>query len=273
MSETNAYHVSDNAAEMYQANMVRYMFMPWGERMLSLAAVQPGEHVLDVACGTGVVTRLAAIAAGRSGAVTGADVNPAMLAVAGALEPVDGAPITWIEADAGDMPVADESFDVALCQQGIQFFGDPGAGLREMRRALRPRGRVVVTVWRPLHFQPGHAAVAEMVEEFVGPKAGASRRAPYSFGGRETLRPLFESAGFGHVRIRIDTILLRFPSAEGMVQSMMAGTPLSAFMANAGPDTVASVIGGVEDRLRDFEVDDGLAVPMQCWAVTGQAAR
>ena len=100
MSETNAYHVSDNAAEMYQANMVRYMFMPWGERMLSLAAVQPGEHVLDVACGTGVVTRLAAIAAGRSGAVTGVDVNPAMLAVAGAIEPVDGAPITWIEADA-----------------------------------------------------------------------------------------------------------------------------------------------------------------------------
>lgn len=271
MNESNKYHLGGSAAEMYQANMVRHMFAPWADRLMEVAAIQPGERVLDVACGTGVVARAAAIAAGRSGAVTGLDVNSAMLEVAAKLEPVDGAAIEWVKSNAGDMPLPDGEFDVALCQQGIQFFDERAASIREIRRVLRPNGRVVFTVWRPLQYAPGHEAIADVVEEFVGPEAAAVRRAPYQMGGREVLRPLMEDAGFEHVKLRIDTIIIRFESAEHMVRCLIAGTPLSAFMADAEPETVGAVVTAMEKRLDDYVDDDGLAIPMQIWCITARA--
>src|SRR5688572_3238774 len=124
--------VGNQAAERYQRDLVPAMFADWTPRLVDAARVQAGEHVLDVACGTGVVARLAAARVGSQGRVVALDVNSGMLSVAGSLPAIAGASIEWCEASALDMPLPDQSFDVVLCQQGVQQFPDRPRALREM---------------------------------------------------------------------------------------------------------------------------------------------
>ena len=125
----------------------------WAEDLVRRAQLRTGELVLDVACGTGVVARLAATKV-RPGQVTGLDLNAGMLAVARSL-PNEGAPISWTEGSALDMKFPSGRFDVVLCQQGLQFFPDQPAALREMRRVLREGGRAALSVYSPIEQTPG----------------------------------------------------------------------------------------------------------------------
>lgn len=119
---------------------------PWVRRLVDVAALRPADHVLDVACGTGFVARKAAEHVGTGGRVVGIDLNTGMIEAARAT--ADGRDtIEWRTGDAAALPFADASFDVVLCQQGVQFFPDRLQGLREMNRVLRQGGRLAFTVW------------------------------------------------------------------------------------------------------------------------------
>src|SRR5436853_314651 len=130
------WQLDGSAPELYQKYLVPAITQKWAEDLVSRAQPCAGEHVLDIACGTGVVARLAAARMVR-GHVTGLDLNKGMLAVAHAV-PSEGAPIDWIEGSALDLPFPGESFDLVLCQLGVQFFPDRRLALREMRRVLSP---------------------------------------------------------------------------------------------------------------------------------------
>ncbi len=138
MPEREQWQVMGNAAEIYQRALVPAIFGPWAPRVVELAGLRPGERVLDVACGTGVVARLAAEAVGADGRVAALDMNPGMLAVAAAV-PAKGAAIEWIEGSAEALPFADAGFDAVCCQLGLQFPDREGA-LHEMARVAVPGG-------------------------------------------------------------------------------------------------------------------------------------
>ncbi len=137
-----------NAAENYERYFVPTIGIPFATALLEAAGLHRGERVLDVACGTGVVTRLAAEQVGSSGAVAGLDINPAMLAVARSVSS-SGAAIEWHEASAESLPLADGSFDVVLSSLGLQFVPDKASALREMRRVLAPGGRLAIATVGP----------------------------------------------------------------------------------------------------------------------------
>jgi SAM-dependent methyltransferase len=141
------WQVAGNAAQAYEQRLVPAIFAAWAPRVLALAAPAPGQRLLDVACGTGVVAGLAAERLGPAGQVAGLDLNPGMLAVA-ASRPVDGAPTGWVQASAGRLPFPDGSFQVICCQAGLQFLPDRPAALAEMARVLAPGGRLAALVWR-----------------------------------------------------------------------------------------------------------------------------
>ena len=123
-----------SAPENYQRYFVPAIGGPFAADLIAEAALRSGERVLDVACGTGVVARLAAERVGPGGTVAALDLNPAMLSVARSL-PSTGAAIRWYETSAESIPLPDTAFDVVLCQLGLQFVADKSAALREMRRA------------------------------------------------------------------------------------------------------------------------------------------
>ena len=139
------WQLEGSAAELYQRYLVPLITSKWAEDLVDRAQLREGEDVLDVACGTGVVARLAArtVAPGR---VTGLDLNAGMLAVARSILN-EGAPVSWIGGSSLNLPFPSARFDVVLCQLGLQFFPDQPRALRELRRVARERGRVAVSVY------------------------------------------------------------------------------------------------------------------------------
>lgn len=260
--------VGGNAAEIYERHLVPAMFAPWAPRLVEVADIRPAEHVLDVACGTGVVTRLAAERVGGAGRVVGLDLNAAMLAVARSLPPAPGAHIDWCAASVLAMPLPDAAFDVVLCQQGLQQFPDRPAALGEMRRVLRSPGRLAASVWGRLERSPGMAALVEALERHVSGAAADNRRAPFALGDADELGSLVEAAGFRDVLVRSVVGSARFPSPAKLVEYQLAATPLST-LGGMTDRARAAVIQDVCAALQAYVDDDGFTFPMEAHLVVG----
>ena len=186
-----------NPAANYEHYFVPAIGAPLAQDLVELAALRPGERVVDVACGTGVVTRLAAERVGDA-AVAGVDVNPGMLEVARTA--AQDTAIEWHEASADALPLGDARFDVALCQMGLQFFPDRLAALRELRRVLRPGGRAVLNVPGPT--PPLLAVLERALGRHLGPEVAGDLRSRSSgvSDGREPAAPARPAAVRAHSR-------------------------------------------------------------------------
>jgi ubiquinone/menaquinone biosynthesis C-methylase UbiE len=219
-----SFEAADIAAvQIYEDVLVPRLFTPWARLLLDGLDLQPGEAVLDVACGPGSVTRLAAIDVGRDGRVTGVDLSPAMLAIAQAKPVVPGtAPIEYHRAPADRLPVADADFDVAICQQGLQFFSNRAAALAEMRRALRAGGRIGIAVWAEIHQTPAFAALEDAIRDVVGDElAERYRDGPWGMPDADELRNLLEESGFDDVRVARHALPLSFECAAQLGSTLV----------------------------------------------------
>lgn len=197
--------------EIYEQVLVGRLFAPWVEPLLGDVDLGPGDRVLDIACGTGIVARLAKERLGATGTVVGVDLNPQMLAVARRLAPT----IDWREGDANVLPLRDEEeFDVVLCQQGFQFFPDRAAGAREMHRALVKGGRLGVSTWRPDEEFPVLRQLRGIAERHLGPIA--DRR--HGLGEAGPLEAVLREVGFHDVRSTHFSRTIRFDDGSVFVR-------------------------------------------------------
>ena len=263
------WQVAGSAAQVYERELVPAIFGPWAPQVVGLAAPAAGERVLDAACGTGVVARLAAERVGPTGRVVGFDLNPGMLVVARSL-PVAGVPIGWVQATAGRLPFPDGSFEVVCCQLGLQFFPDRSAALAEMARVLVAGGRLAVMVWRSIDHSPGFAVLAEALDRHVGPAAGTLMRAPFGLGEEGALGGLVAGAGFGEVTVDRQAGVVRFGSARELVVAYGAGSPLAGPIGAAGPAAQAGLVAEVQAALEGWQGTAGLAFPIEALLVRGR---
>ena len=252
----------EGTASAYEKYLVPAFFAGCAERLLDFAGVEPGDRVLDVATGTGVVARLAAARAGAEGEVTGTDVNPGMLAAAAAAAP-DG--VRWMRADAASLPFPDRAFNLVTCQQGLQFLTDRPAALTEMRRVLAPGGRVALAVWRGIEVNPAFVAVVDVLDRYVGTDAGMILRDPFAGPDRADLHRLLTTAGFRGVRVRIGIVDVRFPSASEFLRREVVSTPLSEPMKGLDGARHGEMVAELERTLAPYTDDEGIAFPLQTW--------
>jgi ubiquinone/menaquinone biosynthesis C-methylase UbiE len=260
------WQVTGNAAETYERALVPAVFAPWAPHVVALADPQTGERVLDIACGTGLIARLAAERVGRTGNVTGLDLNPGMLSFAASItspDPATSAPITWREASATNMPLPDAAFDVVYCQLGLQFFPDRPAAMREMYRVLVPGGRLGLMVWQGIQYSPAFGALAAALARHVSTEAAGIMRAPFGLAEAEQLRALVAAEGFRDIAIQSVAGTVRFPSISRFVQDYVRGSPLSGHVAKVSDDARAALVSEVGDELTPYVAGDALTFPIK----------
>jgi ubiquinone/menaquinone biosynthesis C-methylase UbiE len=265
MSQQAQWQVVGSAPEVYERELVPAVFGVWAPILVELAQPRPSERILDVACGTGVVARIAATRVGPSGTVVGIDLNPGMLSVARSVVSPDsrsGGQLQWQEASADKLPFRDGSFNVVYCQLGLQFFADRPAALREMRRVLGPEGRLALMVWNGIHESPGFAVLADALQRHVGRAAIAIMRAPFGLSNADELEALVRATGFQDVAIQQRSGTVRFPTVERFVLSYVAGSPLAGPVSQADAAARAALITDVRNALGKFTSNDKLALPI-----------
>ncbi|MET4222047.1 ubiquinone/menaquinone biosynthesis C-methylase UbiE [Bradyrhizobium sp. LB7.2] len=265
MSQQAQWQVVGSAPEVYERELVPAVFGVWAPILVELAQPRPSERILDVACGTGVVARIAATRVGPSGTVVGIDLNPGMLSVARSVVSPDsrsGGQLQWQEASADKLPFRDGSFNVVYCQLGLQFFADRPAALREMRRVLGPEGRLALMVWNGIHESPGFAVLADALQRHVGRAAVAIMRAPFGLSNADELEALVRATGFQDVAIQQRSGTVRFPTVERFVLSYVAGSPLAGPVSQADAAARAALITDVRNALGKFTSNDELAFPI-----------
>ena len=265
---STGWQLDRSAPEAYERYLVPPIFVSWADRLVDRTGVGNGDHVLDVACGTGVVARRAATRVGETGSVVGLDLNEGMLEVAAQTANEEGLAIEWRDGDATDLPFAEGRFDVVCCQQALQFFDDPTAALEEMRRVCESDGRVAVSVWRPLEYHPGYVVLAEALERHVGEEAGAMMRSPFPAWDGAALRTLARGAGFSEVSVALEIDSVRYPSVEEFVRREAASSPLAESISVVDRDVRDALLSTVEDGLEAYTDDDGVIFPMESYVLT-----
>lgn len=251
----------------YERYFVPAIGAPLAADLLQLAALRPGERVLDVACGTGVVARLASRQVGELGSVVGLDVDPGMLAVARSAAPPDSA-IQWREARAEAMPLPGGSFDAVLCQMGLQFMQDRNAALSEMRRVLAHDGRLIFNLPGPTPRL--FTIMREALASHAGTEAAGFVDRVFSLHDPAEIRDLVDAAGLRHVSVRADTRALRLPSPEAFLWQYTSSTPLAAAVAHLDEDRRASIERDVVARWEGFVDDRALVLEVRVVVATAR---
>jgi ubiquinone/menaquinone biosynthesis C-methylase UbiE len=250
VSDHEHWQLDGSAPELYERYLVPAITSIWATDLIDRVGPKPGDSVLDIACGTGVVARLAAkrMATGR---VVGLDLNDGMLAVARSA-PIAGASIEWLQGSALGLPFDGRSFDLVLCQLGLQFFPDRPLALREMKRVLAPSGRVALSVYSAIERTPAASAFARALDQSLGKDASRIKRAEHIFPVADEVAVLVRSEGFEQVKVSTVTKHITFPSVFDYVRFQLVATPMANLLSNRNAVERESIIKAIASDTQSF---------------------
>jgi ubiquinone/menaquinone biosynthesis C-methylase UbiE len=266
MSSASYRDFTGSAAENYQRYFVPLIATPVSRDLLLAADLRPGERVLDVACGTGLISRLAAEQVGAAGTVTGVDIAPDMIEVAKTVQ--SPATVDWKVADATTLPIPDASIDVVLCQMGLMFMENRAAAVAEMRRALVPSGRIAInTPGRMPFFEQLERAIAE----HISPDLGGFVSAVFSMNDPDAVAALLRDAGLRDVSAEVSTCTLRLPAPAEFLWTYINLTPMAAFVNQAPEDAKSALEQQFVAGVQPYVVDGTTVVELPMVVATGRA--
>jgi ubiquinone/menaquinone biosynthesis C-methylase UbiE len=255
-----------SAAENYHRYFVPTIATAVSAELLRAANLKTGERVVDVACGTGLIVRLASEQVGPTGSVTGVDISPEMIGVARsvAAEPR----VEWHVADARELPFPDASYDVATCQMGLMFMEDRSAALAEMYRVVAPSGRVALNT--PGRIQPVFKHMEEAIVEHINPDLGVFVNAVFSMHEPQRHTSLLREAGFDNVAANETSATLRLPAPANFLWQYINLSPMASFVAQASEAARSAMEQQVVERWQPYVVDGGVVVEQPMIVATGR---
>ena len=238
------------------------------EVLRSAADVHPGDHVLDIGCGTGLTTRQAARAA-SGGSALGVDVSDVAIQTADRLAREEGLPnVTFVRADAQVHDFAQQRFDVAISRFGTMFFGDPVAAFTNVRRALRPTGRLVMMVWQARELNDWAAVIRDVLDA-AGPVVVSPEPDAFSLGDPRAATDILHTAGFTGVTFTDVAEPVYYgsdvPAALGWIRGFSTTT---SRLEQMSPAAAARAVERLEAELNARLTEDGVWFDSRAWIVT-----
>lgn len=246
--DTSSVQFVADIPRLYDRHLGPFFFEPYARDLATRVASARASRVLEIACGTGILTQQLRAALGPGTQLVATDLNPPMLEIARSKAATDG--VEWRQADGTHLPFADGAFDAVVCQFGYMFFPDKVAGFREAARVLAPGGRLFFSVWSSLDENPSGRIPHEAVAEFFSGDAPAFYRVPFGYHDETEIRRDLAAAGFGNTIIERLVLVGEMPSAEGVAIGLVRGTPIFPMLAERGVD-IRAVEGSVARRLAE----------------------
>jgi len=263
--DTEHYQMQGDApALLYERYLVPVIASRWADDLVERGAPKSGERVLDVACGTGIVARTAARGI-QMGRVAALDINPGMLSVARSLPMESAVQIEWYEGSVLDMPFPEASFDLVLCQLGLQFFPDRLQALREIFRVLVPTGRLVLSVFREIERTPMAHAFAEALDKHLKPGASKLKRVEHGLSDAGELRQLATDAGFQEANVVPAIQIIRYSETREYVRVQLIATPQAGLLSGMGGEQREAIFDAIATDMNAFlgSADGGFASPQE----------
>ncbi|MCL1595482.1 MAG: class I SAM-dependent methyltransferase [Actinomycetia bacterium] len=257
MSDDSGWQVAQAAPRHYQNQVSRFM-EPFATALVD-ACVSNGDIVLDVACGTGIATRMAADKAGTAGRIVGTDINGAMVDLAAEVSYRGN--IEWRQASALDLPYANGIFDSVICQQGLQFFPSPEVGLAEMARVSRSGATLGATVWSDLEDSPYLDAMHHM----LGAYCDVDQQEMAWSSDSEQVVGWFLDAGLNEPMIDSLVLTVSLPPLEDFVPAHMKATPWADRFDSLSQTESANAVRFMSERLSDWITPAGADVPFSSY--------
>lgn len=256
MTEISGFQVAEQGPQYYETCVKRFM-EPFVDALVA-AGVRTSETILDVACGTGFATRAASERVGPSGRVVGSDLNLNMLAMAQAVPHREN--VSWQQASALQLPFDDNEFDAVICQQGVQFFPDVAAGLREMARVSGDR--VTLTAFSGLKESPYLAAAWDMLTRHCG--TDPSDYAP-AFRERNEVAGWFASAGLTLTKCELVEAVVTLPPLADYLPEHLRAVPFAENFFKLEEPAQKEAVRYVGQQLSDYRTKNGLQVPFRSY--------
>jgi len=231
---SSAAQFTGSVPERYHRYLAPWLFDPYATDLSARLPQRPGLRVLEIAAGTGVVTRRLLEALPSDAVLVATDLNDAMVDYGRANVPDPG--VTWQQADAQALPFADDSFDVVVCQFGFMFLPDKVKGFREARRVLSAGGVLLCNVWHSRDENPVARIVQDLLEERLPQNPPRFLDTPYGYGDHERLRADLAAAGWDDVQLDVVRKISNAASAEDVALGYLTGSPLSYELSERGAD-------------------------------------
>lgn len=259
-------------AETYESFMVPAMFAPLANQLLDFTSPHPGERILDLACGTGIVARNLAARFGTTVEIVGLDASSQMLVVARAMTERAGVEIDWLEGDAGDLPFPEGSFDLVLCQMALQFLPDRPKAMGEAYRVLVAGGRIAVNAWYGLDRNPFQRALNNATLRHLGVGMLVE---PFCLEDPDEVADILRAAGFIDVVVAPVQIVIQHPDPDLYLSRQILGSsavlaPTKALDASKLNELAEAIREDMGPALQAHTINGHLEIPLSGYMISAR---
>jgi SAM-dependent methyltransferase len=252
------------------------LLAPVTDILIDRAKAKTGERIIDVGCGCGDTSIALAQRVGRTGHVTGIDISAPMLAVA-RQRVAAGAPVEFLLADATVYPFASGDFDLLVSRFGVMFFAEPAVSFANLRKALRPSGRLTFVCWREPRDNPFFMAPLQAVYKHAPrlPQLGPEDPGPFSFASEARVQRVLGEAGFSAIAMEPCNLVLDLAVGRGLdaaVEGALEIGPAARALAEQSPDVRAAAANSIREALAAFVSGQKVLLPASIWVVTASTS-